>query len=64
MTFVSEHFQRGIFVIAHANTQHAQDVVAIPGFVTVVSKGKEAPFCTEQTEVCWQQNRRAHFVLQ
>src|SRR5438045_5085889 len=26
--------------------------------VTVVSKGKEAPFCTEANESCWQQNRR------
>ena len=31
--------------------------------ITVVSKGKEAPFCTEKTEVCWQQNRRGHFVI-
>jgi peptidoglycan-associated lipoprotein len=28
-----------------------------------VSWGKERPFCTEHTEDCWQQNRRAHFVL-
>jgi peptidoglycan-associated lipoprotein len=28
-----------------------------------VSWGKERPFCTEHTEECWQQNRRAHFVL-
>ncbi|MGA7918563.1 MAG: peptidoglycan-associated lipoprotein Pal [Candidatus Acidiferrales bacterium] len=27
-----------------------------------VSWGKERPFCTEHTEQCWQQNRRAHFV--
>ncbi len=27
-----------------------------------VSWGKERPFCTEQTESCWQENRRAHFV--
>ncbi|MGA8037969.1 MAG: peptidoglycan-associated lipoprotein Pal [Candidatus Acidiferrales bacterium] len=27
-----------------------------------VSWGKERPFCTEQTESCWQDNRRAHFV--
>jgi len=27
------------------------------------SWGKERPFCTEHTEECWQQNRRAHFVL-
>ena len=28
-----------------------------------VSFGKERPFCTEHTEDCWQQNRRAHFVM-
>ena len=28
-----------------------------------VSWGKERPFCSEHTEQCWQQNRRAHFVL-
>ncbi|HEY0704087.1 MAG TPA: peptidoglycan-associated lipoprotein Pal [Candidatus Acidoferrales bacterium] len=27
-----------------------------------VSWGKERPFCTEQTDACWQENRRAHFV--
>jgi peptidoglycan-associated lipoprotein len=27
-----------------------------------VSWGKERPFCTEETEACWQENRRAHFV--
>jgi peptidoglycan-associated lipoprotein len=27
------------------------------------SWGKERPFCTEHNEQCWQQNRRAHFVL-
>ena len=31
--------------------------------VTVVSKGKEAPFCTDKNEACWQQNRRGHFVV-
>ena len=31
--------------------------------VTVVSKGKEQPFCNEQNEGCWQQNRRGHFVI-
>ena len=31
--------------------------------VTVVSKGKEQPFCTEETESCWQQNRRGHFII-
>jgi peptidoglycan-associated lipoprotein len=31
--------------------------------VTIVSKGEEAPFCTEESEACWQQNRRGHFVF-
>jgi peptidoglycan-associated lipoprotein len=31
--------------------------------ITVVSKGKEAPFCMEENEACWQQNRRGHFVI-
>lgn len=28
-----------------------------------VSYGKERPFCTDSTETCWQQNRRAHLVI-
>ncbi len=31
--------------------------------VTVVSKGKEDPFCTEHDESCWSQNRRGHFII-
>jgi peptidoglycan-associated lipoprotein len=31
--------------------------------ITVVSKGKESPFCTEENEACWQQNRRGHFAI-
>ncbi|HWP85758.1 MAG TPA: peptidoglycan-associated lipoprotein Pal [Terriglobia bacterium] len=30
--------------------------------ITTISYGKERPFCTESTEQCWQQNRRAHLV--
>jgi peptidoglycan-associated lipoprotein len=29
----------------------------------VISYGKEKPFCSESTEECWQQNRRAGFAL-
>jgi peptidoglycan-associated lipoprotein len=28
-----------------------------------VSYGKEKPFCSASTDECWQQNRRAHFVM-
>jgi peptidoglycan-associated lipoprotein len=31
--------------------------------VTIVSKGKEQPFCAEESESCWQQNRRGHFLI-
>ena len=31
--------------------------------ITIVSKGKESPFCTESNEACWQQNRRGHFLI-
>ena len=31
--------------------------------ITVVSKGKEQPFCTQETESCWQENRRGHFLI-
>ena len=31
--------------------------------MTIVSKGEEQPFCSEETETCWQQNRRGHFIV-
>ena len=31
--------------------------------MTVVSKGEEAPVCTEMTEACYARNRRGHFVI-
>ena len=31
--------------------------------VTVVSKGKEQPFCNDENESCWSQNRRGHFIV-
>ncbi|HEY1578067.1 MAG TPA: peptidoglycan-associated lipoprotein Pal [Terracidiphilus sp.] len=31
--------------------------------IRVISYGKEKPFCTESTEACWQQNRRAGFSI-
>jgi peptidoglycan-associated lipoprotein len=29
----------------------------------VVSFGKEKPFCSDETDACWQENRRAGFAL-
>jgi len=34
-----------------------------PDRLRTVSYGKEKQFCTEHTESCWQQNRRAQFTL-
>jgi peptidoglycan-associated lipoprotein len=31
--------------------------------IQIVSKGKESPFCTDENESCWYQNRRGHFVI-
>jgi peptidoglycan-associated lipoprotein len=31
--------------------------------ITIVSKGEEQPFCGEESEACWQQNRRGHFII-
>jgi peptidoglycan-associated lipoprotein len=32
--------------------------------IRTISYGKEKPFCAEETDACWQMNRRAHFSLQ
>ena len=34
-----------------------------PARVRVISYGKEKQFCTEATEACWQENRRAQFTI-
>jgi peptidoglycan-associated lipoprotein len=31
--------------------------------ITIVSKGEEQPFCSDDTEDCWHQNRRGHFII-
>ena len=31
--------------------------------IQIVTKGKESPFCLEETEGCWAQIRRGHFIL-
>jgi len=31
--------------------------------IAIVSLGKESPVCTDDTESCWSQNRRGHFVI-
>jgi peptidoglycan-associated lipoprotein len=31
--------------------------------LVVVSRGEESPLCTDETEGCFERNRRAHFVI-
>ena len=31
--------------------------------ITIISYGEERPLCTQHTEECWAQNRRAHFLV-
>nr|MBA2354399.1 OmpA family protein [Acidobacteriota bacterium] len=31
--------------------------------VTIVSKGEEQPFCNDDAENCFSQNRRGHFLI-
>jgi peptidoglycan-associated lipoprotein len=31
--------------------------------LVVVSKGEEEPSCTQETESCWEMNRRGHFLI-
>jgi peptidoglycan-associated lipoprotein len=33
------------------------------GTLSIVSKGEEQPSCTEDTESCWQENRRGVFIV-
>jgi len=43
--------------------KHALTQAGISGDrIQTVSYGKEKPFCTDNTEECWLQNRRGHFV--
>jgi peptidoglycan-associated lipoprotein len=31
--------------------------------ITVISKGKEQPVCSEENEGCWQRNRRGFHII-
>ncbi len=48
---------------ANAARQALISAGVAPGRLRVVSYGKERQFCTEETESCWQQNRRAQFNI-
>lgn len=47
---------------AHA-VQEFLSSMGVPGNqLSIVSYGKEKPVCTEESESCWQKNRRAHLI--
>ena len=48
---------------ANAVKEYLTNLGVPAGRLTVVSKGKEQPLCSENGESCWQQNRRGHFVI-
>lgn len=48
---------------ANAARSYLESLGVSGGRLRTVSYGKERPFCAESTEDCWQQNRRAHFVI-
>ena len=48
---------------ANAAKQYMVSMGIAEDRVQTTSYGKERPFCTDHNEACWQQNRRAHFVM-
>jgi peptidoglycan-associated lipoprotein len=48
---------------AHAVRSYLVALGIAPERLMTVSKGEETPFCTGETEDCWQQNRRGHFII-
>jgi peptidoglycan-associated lipoprotein len=48
---------------AEAVKQYLVDLGIPATRIVVVSKGKEQPFCTQENESCWQENRRGHYIV-
>ena len=48
---------------ANSAKQYMQSMGISEDRIQTVSYGKERPFCSDHNESCWQQNRRAHFVM-
>lgn len=48
---------------AAAVREYLSNLGVDPGRVATRSLGKEAPFCHEDAEGCWSQNRRGHFLI-
>ena|SRR5579864_3079203 len=48
---------------AQAAKDYLQTLGIDSGRMSTISYGKELPLCNEETEDCWAQNRRDHFVV-
>src|SRR5262245_10026192 len=55
------------FVLAEKRAKAVRNYLVDLGIkgdrLTVVSYGKERPFCNDRSESCYQQNRRGHIVI-
>jgi peptidoglycan-associated lipoprotein len=49
---------------AQSVKRYLQDLGIPVSQLHITSYGKERPFCRDHREACWQQNRRAHVVVQ
>jgi len=49
---------------AKAAERYLEDLGIPPSRMQTTSYGELRPFCNDHNEGCWQQNRRAHFVVQ
>jgi peptidoglycan-associated lipoprotein len=49
---------------AQAAKDYLQTLGVAPDRMSTISYGKELPLCSEDTDECWAQNRRDHFVVQ
>jgi peptidoglycan-associated lipoprotein len=59
----SEEYNMGL---GDRRAQAAENFLSTMGIpqnqLTIISYGKDKPRCTDQTEQCWQENRRAHIT--
>lgn len=59
----SEEYNKGL---ADRRAQATKEFLAVAGVsqgqLTVISYGKDKPVCSEQSEACYQRNRRTHIV--
>ena len=48
---------------ANATREYLASLGVSASRIATVSYGKERPFCSQETEQCWQENRRGHLLI-